>query len=804
MEYNFKKIEEKWQEKWLKEKVFRATEDSKKEKYYQLETFPYPSAAGLHVGHPKGYIAEDLNARYQRMKGKNVLYTMGWDAFGLPTENYAIKVGRSPKEVAEESVKNFKRQVQMFGLSYAWDREINTSSPEYYKWTQWLFIQLYKKGLAYRAKAKVNWCPKDQTVLANEQVVGGKCERCGADTEQKEMEQWFLKITNYVERLLGDLDGLIWPEATIKRQKDWIGRSEGAEIEFGIKNSDLKIKVFTTRPDTIFGATYLVLAPENNLLQNKELGIENYEEVQNYIKDAKNKKELERLAEGKEKTGIEVKGLMAVNPATKKEIPIWVADYVLGSYGTGAIMAVPAHDERDFDFAKKFNLPILQVISSGAREDLYVGEGTLINSGEFDGMNSEEAKWKIAEFVGGQKKIQYKLRDWSVSRQRYWGVPIPMIHCEKCGINPVPEKDLPVLLPDLKDFRPQGMPPLESSEEFIKTSCPNCGGEAKRDSETLDTFVDSSWYFLRYTDSHNEKEIFDKLKANYWMPVDLYVIGAEHTVLHLLYSRFITKFLQDEGYLDFSEPFKKLRHVGLILGTDNQKMSKSRGNVINPDDLIGEFGADAFRVYEMFMGPFNEGQPWDPKGIIGSERFLRRVWKFFCRNGNANLHNLPAGRQAHSNTTNLEKLLHKTIKKVTEDIDGFSFNTAVSALMIFLNEAEKQNEVSVSKYQDLIKLIYPFAPHMAEEIWHEILGNKTYLHEEKWPEYDEAMLREDQVNVVVQVNGKVRDTIVVSTDLDEEGVRKMALESEKVSKFIGNNEIKKVIFVQGKLINFVV
>ncbi|MBI3588820.1 MAG: leucine--tRNA ligase [Candidatus Liptonbacteria bacterium] len=856
MKYDFKKIEKKWQERWLDEKVFRADDKSKKPKFYQLETFPYPSAEGLHVGHPKGYTAEDIHARFMRMRGYEVLYAMGWDAFGLPTENYAIKVGKNPKEVAKANIKNFKRQVQMFGFSYDWDREINTSDPEYYKWTQWLFIQLFKKGLAYRAKAKVNWCPKDMTVLANEQVVqqNGKnvCERCKSEVVQKEMEQWFLKITDYVERLIEDLGpgtatldataskkakveargSLDWPEATIKRQKDWIGKSEGALLKFEVrtdrsdrtlqakrssKQSDRTtptfIEVFTTRPDTLFGATYLVLSPEHKLIGNNELGIRNYEEIQRYIEKAKRKTGLERMTEAKDKTGVELEGVKAINPATKEEIPVWVADYVLGSYGTGAIMAVPAHDERDFDFATKHNLPIRMVVcphypapTCPVLDEAYLGEGHMVDSGKFDGMESEKAKWEITKFVGGKRKVQYKIRDWSVSRQRYWGVPIPMIHCEKCGIVPVPERDLPVLLPDLEDYRPKGKPPLASSEKFIKTKCPKCGGEAEREPETLDTFVDSAWYYLRYTDPHNDKMPFDKLRASHWMPVDFYVIGAEHTVLHLLYSRFITKFLHDEGYLSsgggsatggkFQEPFLKLRHVGLIIGADGQKMSKSRGNVVNPDELLEVVGADVVRVYEMFMGPFDQGQPWDTQGVLGAERFLQRVWKLYS-DANIRMH------ANDTNNANFGRLLHKTIKKVTEDIETLNFNTAISAMMILLNEMEKQDKLPVKSYELFVKLLAPFAPHMAEEIWHEILDHKTYLHEEKWPEYDPKLIKEEKFTLVIQINGRVRDSVEVEAGISQAEAEKLVLAREKVRAYLKGAKPKKVIYVPGRLISII-
>jgi leucyl-tRNA synthetase len=1130
--YDPKQIEEKWNKKWLAEKVFKAADDSAKPKYYQLETFPYPSAAGLHMGHPKGYTAEDIHARYMRMRGHEVLYTMGWDAFGLPTENYAIKVGKNPKEVALANTDNFRRQVQMFGFSYDWDRELDTSSPEYYKWTQWLFIQLFKKGLAYRKDAKVNWCPKDQTVLANEQVVDGKCERCGTEIEERMMEQWFLKITDYAERLLADLKGLDWPSATIKRQEDWIGKSEGAELTFklnwpaskmdvvfatnnkgkfermkklfaasglpialkmpadiGIKDFDVveggrtvaenaekkaralavltdlptfaddtgffiegselnpvtvkrnalngvdertlsveqiadkmqeyyksiatarggkvdaewrqalcfvtpekvaviedavrpvvltdqrhgdldpslplrglyipkptgkypseeteeeelfelqpitdaikklftpAIKIFTTRPDTLFGATYLVLAPEHPFVNGciKQKAISNIEEVAAYVEAASHKTERMRQEDVKDKTGVELKGVMAINPATKEEIPIWVADYVLGSYGTGAIMAVPAHDERDFDFAKKFNLPIKQVVlklgapiksylmgggkitdqdlkdlnieiieivANGDRKIIipenalvsyeklitekldagfwneYIGEetififkhvdgkterivlsdatakqinelasrfakqqfvspwlmlaenkwyadtiihseyGQLINSGGFSGMTSGKAKSEITKFVGGKMKTQYRIRDWSVSRQRYWGVPIPMVHCGKCGIVPVPESDLPVILPDLENYRPQGMPPLASSPDFINVKCPQCGGDAKRDAETLDTFVDSSWYFLRYPDPHNAAAIFDKAKVAHWMPVDLYVIGAEHTVLHLLYSRFITKFLHDEGLFSFVEPFTKLRHQGLIRGTDGAKMSKSKGNVVNPDEIVAEFGADTTRMYLMFMGPFEDGTPWESKSILGVERFLKRFWKY-C--GEA-MEKGGAPASVGSATAGAEKsaaraALHRTIKKVGDDIEAFKFNTAISALMILLNELEAA-PASLGKEDlaALIKVIHPFAPHMAQELW-SLAGNKSYLDFEPWPAYDAALVAHEKITIVFQVNGKTKDSAIVdAATIDEAAAKAMALASEKVKTALAavGQPPKRIIYVDKKLVNIVI
>ncbi len=793
--YDPKKIEEKWNKKWLAEKVFKADDDSKKPKYYQLETFPYPSAAGLHVGHPKGYTAEDIHARYMRMRGNEVLYTMGWDAFGLPTENYAIKVGKNPKEVAVANTDNFRRQVQMFGFSYDWDREIDTSSPEYYKWTQWLFIQLYKKGLAYRAEAKVNWCPKDQTVLANEQVIDGKCERCGTEIEERNMEQWFLKITDYADRLLDDLMGLDWPTATIKRQEDWIGKSEGAELSFDVNRGPdgerAALTVFTTRADTLFGATYLVLAPEHPwvalAIDDQRDILLNKDEVKAYVQETSHKTDRMRQEDAKDKTGVELKGVKAINPATKEEIPVWVADYVLGSYGTGAIMAVPAHDERDAEFAKKFGLATKEVVKDGA----------LINSAQFDGMEIEKAKAEIVKFVGGKMKTQYKLRDWSVSRQRYWGVPIPMIHCEKDGIVPVPENQLPVPLPDLENYRPQGMPPLASSPEFINVKCPQCGGDAKRDAETLDTFVDSSWYFLRYPDPHNAAEIFDKAKAAHWMPVDLYVIGAEHTVLHLLYSRFITKFLHNEGYLSFTEPFKQLRHQGLIMGADGRKMSKSIGNVVNPDEIVAEFSADVTRLYLMFMGPFADSTPWDAKGIFGVERFLKRFWKYCAgvlEKGSAVTPDAsPSARVA----------LHRAIKKVGDDIEAFKFNTAISALMILLNELELSAPLDKDNLAAFVKIVHPFAPHMAQELW-SLMGNQGYVDFEPWPAYDPALIIEEKITIVFQVNGKTKDMALVDATITEDVAKAMALASPKIVGVLAGIAPKRVIFVDKKLVNIVI
>ena len=815
--YDPQKIENKWQKYWEAKKFYIADDKSEKPKYYQLETFPYPSAAGLHVGHPKGYIAEDIMARFNRMNGREVLYTMGWDAFGLPTENYAIKVGKSPKEVAEANIKNFKRQIKMFGLSYDWTREIDTSSPEYYKWTQWIFLQLFKAGKAYQKLAKVNWCSSCQTVLANEQVVDGKCERCGSETIQKEMKQWFFKITDYTERLLADLQGLDWPEATVKRQEDWIGKSEGSKIRFdlidipGQENGKHFVEVFTTRADTLFGATFLVISPE---LAKKwlDVGWQAEERVRKYVEESLSKKELDRLEGAGEKTGVDT-GIKAVNPINNEIIPVWTADFVLGHYGTGAVFA-DAHDERDFEFAKKFSIPLKTTLRPIAKGDdskirnldeCFTGDGILYNSGKFDGMTSEKARIEIIrelEKTGmARKEINYKLRDWSVSRQRYWGAPIPMIYCGKCGTVPVSEDDLPVKLPDLKDYRPKGIPPLASSEKFLKVKCPNCNSEAKRESETLDTFVDSSWYYLRYTDSHNNKAFADKEKLIHWTPVDLYVIGAEHTVLHLLYSRFITKFLHDEGYLNFQEPFLKLRHLGLIRGSDGHKMSKSRGNVVNPDEVVEEYGSDAMRLYEMFMGPFEDGQPWDTKGLVGMARFMNRIWNF-VNQGRTFLKIQGSTFGSDGGEPASKTMVNRATKKIGEDILGFKFNTAVSELMKFLNHLE-ESQVDLGIVETYLKLLAPFAPHLAEEIWMEVLGHKESIHLEKWPEYDEKYLQEGTVDLVVQINGKTRDVLKTARNMGEEEVKAMSLASEKVKRHLEGKEVRKVVFISNRLINLI-
>ncbi|MEJ0021386.1 MAG: leucine--tRNA ligase [Candidatus Doudnabacteria bacterium] len=752
--YDHKTIEKKWQEAWEKMQLYKTPEHPKK-KQYILDMFPYPSGVGLHVGHPEGYTATDILSRFMRMQGFDVLHPMGWDAFGLPAENYAIKEGIAPAESIAKNINRFREQIKSIGLSYDWSRELNTSDPEYYKWTQWLFLQLYKKGLAYKKEAYVNWCPKDQTVLANEQVIDGCCERCGTVVVQKLLSQWFFKITDYADRLLNELTKLNWPEPIKLMQKNWIGRSEGAEIEFELENGKEKIKVFTTRPDTLFGATYMVLSPEHSLLPQITTA-DRKKAVNEYIEKTKAKSELERTALEKVKTG-EFTGAFAINPATKEKIPVWIADYVLATYGTGAIMAVPAHDERDRQFAEKYDIPI-------ADKPL---------------MPIPEA---IKKF--GTKKIQYKLRDWLISRQRYWGAPIPIIYCDKCGMSPVPDEDLPVKLPDDVDFIPTGESPLARSKKFNDVKCPKCEGPARRDHDTMDTFVDSSWYFFRFADPHNDKSFADKKKMKEWLPVDTYVGGAEHAVLHLMYARFFTKALFDLGYVNFEEPFIKLRNQGLILGPDGEKMSKSRGNVINPDEVIEQFGADAFRMYEMFLGPLEDAKPWQTNGIVGVKRFLDKVWRY---------------QQVFEAGTD-NKQINKLTKKITSDIENFKFNTAVASFMEFLNE---NKQLSKENWETFLILLAPFAPHMTEDLWHQ-LKHKESIHTQSWPKYNEKLTKEETVTVVVQVLGRVRASLAFSSGASQSEVKEKALADANVKRHLEGKEIVKEIFVQDKLINFVV
>ncbi|OGZ70682.1 MAG: leucine--tRNA ligase [Candidatus Staskawiczbacteria bacterium RIFCSPHIGHO2_12_FULL_38_11] len=767
IKYNPKKIEAKWQKKWYSTNVFAAKNFSKKKKFYLLDEFPYPSGDGLHVGHCRPYIALDLIARKKRMQGFNVLYPMGWDAFGLPTENYAIKMGLQPAVVTKKNTDNFKKQMKSLGLSFDWSREINTTDPKYYKWTQWIFIKLFEKGLAYKDKMAINWCPKDKIGLANEEVVSGKCERCGTSVEKREKEQWLIKITKYADRLLKDLDLVDYPERVKISQKDWIGKSEGAEIEFSLNNFQEKIKVFTTRPDTIFGCTFLVVAPEHAIIEKIKSKISNWQEVENYINQAKNKSDLQRQ-ENKEKTGIEIRGVKAMNPADKKEIQIFVADYVMVNYGTGAIMAVPADDKRDEEFAEKYNLPIIKDYQKAGFEDF------------------------------GKKVVQYKLRDWIFSRQHYWGEPIPMIFCSTCGWQTVPEKDLPVELPKVKKYEPTdtGESPLSAMEKWVKVKCPECGGTARRETDTMPNWAGSNWYFLRYTDSKNSKKLADEKLLNYWMPVDWYNGGMEHTTLHLLYSRFIFKFLYDIGAVPKqlgSEPYKKRTSHGVILGQGGVKMSKSLGNVINPDDVVKQYGADTLRVYEMFMGPFEQMIPWDEKGIVGARRFLEKVYvlahqKSFAKKGN----------------DALESLINKTIKKVSEDIEAMKFNTAISSLMILVNAFfEKPEEITKENIKNLMLILSPFAPHLAEELWSE-LKLKGLCSQQAWPKYSEKFIKEEKVLLIVQINGKVRDKIEIAAGMSQKEIEEIALHAPKVKNLIGANQIKKIIFVPNKLINIVI
>ncbi len=829
--YNPRLIERKWQDFWEENPTInQAKDDSSLPKRFILDMFPYPSGAGLHAGHVESYTATDIVSRYYRMQGFNVLHPQGWDAFGLPAENYAIKTGIHPDIITHKNIKNFTRQIKSLGMSYDWSREIDTSSPDYYKWTQWFFLFLYKNGLAYKKKAKVNWCESCQTVLANEQAEGGICERCKNKVQQKYLTQWFFKITDFIEDtvvksktekkdsatkkdvttgLLTGLEKLDWPNSIKSAQKNWIGKSEGTIIQFKINSevksnsSELKadcIEVFTTRVDTIFGCTYCVVAPEHKIIEKLKTKIKNWKEVNKYIQQAKNKTELDRM-EGKDKTGVELKGIRAINPFNDKEVPVYVADYVLAQYGTGAVMAVPAHDERDWEFAQKYKLPIKQSISplsknkKNKKEKLkpYVGYGKVVNSNEYSGLSSSKAQKKMIQWLEknkfGKRKINYKLRDWLVSRQRYWGAPIPIIYCDKCGTVPVPEKDLPVQLPKDVDFKPTGESPLAKSKKFHQVVCPQCGAPARRESDTMDTFVCSSWYYFRYADPKNRKEFATRKKIKQWLPVDLYVGGAEHAVLHLLYARFFTKVLHNLGYVDFDEPFLKLRNQGMIMAEDGRKMSKSLGNVVNPDEVISQFGADSLRMFEMFMGPLEDMKPWQTNGIVGMYRFLEKVYKLRTKKKAKN--------------KKLTILVNQTIKKVTEDIENIRFNTAISSLMILVNKMEKETCISLNDYKILIKLLAPLAPHITEELWHQ-LGQSGSVFQESWPRYNKKLLKDKEIEFVIQINGKVRDKIKIARDITEEKVKKELLENQKIKKYLENQKIKKFIFIKNKLINVVI
>ncbi len=794
--YNPQKIEKKWQERWEQAGLYHTRDTSDKPKFYCLDMFPYPSGEGLHVGHWRGYVLSDVVARYQLLNGKNVLHPIGFDAFGLPAENAAIKAKSHPQEFTNYAISNFQKQLRQIGAMFDWSRELRTSDPGYYKWTQWLFLKLYKNGLAYRKKAPVNWCPSCQTVLANEQVISGECERCGSKVIKKDLTQWFFKITSYAEDLLNDLNDLDWPERVKTLQRNWIGKSEGAMVDFKVHNSDKKISVFTTRPDTLAGATFMVLAPEHELV-SKITTPDSQKEVKEYIEKTRKISDIEREKTDKEKTGV-FTGAYAINPITKKQIPIWISDYVLLSYGTGACMCVPAHDQRDFSFAKKFVLPILQVISKDDKkcdlEEAYIDDGKLINSGKYNGLKSGDAKIKIIEDLKkegiAESAVNYRLRDWLISRQRYWGAPIPIVYCEKCGEVAVSEKDLPVELPGDVEFKPHGESPLKKSKSFLNTTCPSCKEKAIRETDTMDTFVDSSWYYLRYLDPNNEKVLADKKKEDYWLPVDLYIGGIEHAVLHLLYARFISKALHKIGVLDYSEngePFTKLFNIGMIY-LHGAKMSKSKGNVVSPDTLTEKYGTDALRGYELFIGPAAEDSQWQAQGITGVYRFLEKVWNFY--------------QTEHKKSNEKDVIIEKAIKTVTIEIENIRPNTAISHLMELFNSL-RDKSISDDYLNKLNILLAPFFPHLAEELW-ERSGHKDSIFNEKWPVFDEELVKEEKAKIAIQVNGKVKAVVEVNADATQEQVEKIARELLKEKQALQGATIKKVIYVPCRVLNFVV
>ncbi|OQR14912.1 leucine--tRNA ligase [Ligilactobacillus salivarius] len=803
MSYKHIEIEKKWQRYWEEHKTFKTTEDDDKKNYYALDMFPYPSGQGLHVGHPEGYTATDIMARMKRMQGYNVLHPMGWDAFGLPAEQYALNTGNSPREFTKKNINNFRRQIKSLGLSYDWDREVNTTDPAYYKWTQWIFEQLYKKGLAYEAEVPVNWSPDLGTVVANEEVIDGKTERGGFPVIRKPMRQWVLKITAYADRLIDDLDDLDWPEAIKEQQRNWIGRSVGAAINFPVSGDEnTKIEVFSTRPDTIFGVAALVLAPEHELV--KQLTTPEHEnEVEAYIEKISHKSDLERTDLAKDKTGV-FTGSYVVNPVSGEKLPIWIADYVLNSYGTGAVMVVPAHDERDHEFAQKFDLPIVQVIEGGdVQKEAYTGDGVHINSDFLNGMDKEEAidainNW-LEENGVGEKKVNYRLRDWLFSRQRYWGEPIPVIHWEDGETTLVPEDELPLYLPKATDIKPSGTgeSPLANLDDWVNVVDEN-GRKGRRETNTMPQWAGSSWYFLRYIDPHNNHEVADYEKLKEWLPVNLYVGGAEHAVLHLLYARFWHKFLYDLGVVPTKEPFQKLVNQGMILGSNHEKMSKSKGNVVNPDDIVEQYGADTLRLYEMFMGPLDASIPWSEEGLGGAHKFINRVWNLLI-DENDNLRD----RVTTINNHDLDKIYNETVKKVTEDYEAMHFNTAISQLMVFVNNAYKADSLPLEYVEGLVKLLSPVVPHITEELWSK-LGHVGSIAYAKWPTYDESKLVEDVVEIVVQINGKVRQHLQVSKDASREELQALALNDERIKQELADKEVKKVIAVPGKLVSIVV
>ena len=799
--YNHKVVEKKWQKVWDDNKAFAATNDFTKPKYYALVEFPYPSGQGLHVGHPRPYTALDIVARKRRMQGYNVLYPMGWDAFGLPTENYAIKNKIHPKIVTKNNVARFKEQLHSLGYSFDWDREINTTDPSYYKWTQWIFLKLFKAGLAYKTEMPINWCTSCKVGLANEEVVNGVCERCGSEVIRKVKSQWMLKITAYAQKLIDDLDDVDYIEKVKVSQKNWIGRSEGAEVDFALKNKDEKLRIYTTRPDTLFGVTYMVVSPEHPMIDKYKEEISNFDEIVEYREMAAKKSDFERTELAKDKTGVEIKGITAINPVNGKEIPIWISDYVLMTYGTGAIMAVPAHDDRDWEFAKKFNLPLIQVVGKeGTTVDINaeaftdVATGVLMNSDFLNGLEVKDAKKKIIEFLEekgiGTKKVNFKLRDWVFSRQRYWGEPIPIVKCEKCGYVPLDESELPLELPEVDSYMPtdNGESPLAAMTDWVNTTCPCCNGPAKRETDTMPQWAGSSWYFLRYTDPTNNEALASKEALKYWLPVDWYNGGMEHTTLHLLYSRFWHKFLYDNGIVPTKEPYQKRTSHGMILGENGEKMSKSRGNVVNPDDIVNEYGADTLRTYEMFIGAFDLSASWSEDGVKGCRRFLERVWK---------LQDIVVDGDDYSE--DFVTKMHQTIKKVSYDFENLKYNTAIAAMMSLINDFYKKNSVTKGEFKTLLTLLNPVAPHITEELW-QIMGFEGMVYQTAWPEYDEEKTVENTIEIAVQVNGKTKFTIKISKDESKENVLAMAKEALG-DKLTGN--VVKEIYVPGRIVNIV-
>jgi len=802
MAFNHEKIEQKWQKVWEENKTFRTTEDEGKRKFYALDMFPYPSGAGLHVGHPEGYTATDILSRMKRMQGYNVLHPMGWDAFGLPAEQYALDTGNDPAEFTELNINNFRRQIKSLGFSYDWEREINTTDPNYYKWTQWIFLQLYKKGLAYVDEVAVNWCPALGTVLANEEVIDGKSERGGHPVERRPMKQWMLKITAYADRLLEDLDDLDWPESIKEMQRNWIGRSEGAHVHFTIDGYDETFTVFTTRPDTLFGATYAVLAPEHPFVE-KITTAEQKEAVEAYLDQIKSKSDLERTDLAKDKTGV-FTGAYAINPVNGERMPIWIADYVLMSYGTGAIMAVPAHDERDYEFAVKFELPIKEVVAGGdVSKEAYTGDGEHVNSDFLNGLDKEEAISNMIQWLQanekGEKQVTYRLRDWLFSRQRYWGEPIPVIHWEDGTTTAVPEDQLPLVLPKTTEIKPSGTgeSPLANIDDWVNVVDPETGKKGRRETNTMPQWAGSCWYYLRYIDPTNSEALADADKLKEWLPVDIYIGGAEHAVLHLLYARFWHKFLYDIGVVPTKEPFQKLFNQGMILGENNEKMSKSKGNVVNPDEIVESHGADTLRLYEMFMGPLDASIAWSTKGLDGARRFLDRVWRLLIED-NGEL----SSKVQESNDTTLERVYHQTVKKVTEDYEGLRFNTGISQLMVFINDAYKVDVLPKQYVEGFVKLLAPICPHTTEELWSK-LGHEDTISYEAWPAFDEAKLVDDEVEIVVQINGKVRAKVNVPAEASREELQDIAMANEDVQEFIEGKTVRKVIAVPGKLVNIV-